>query len=196
MAPLAPLDPLASKRRKMMKFLAYIGPFAVFQVIAILLFALVVMRVRTPKFRVSDGIAIHGLDRKNSPAASFDVNFTAPVRIKNTNFGPYKYDAATVIFTHGGVEVGQAAIPKGKANLKSTKKVNVAVTVNSSAVAGNSSSSLGSELSSGVLTLNSRGRLNGKVELMFIFKKKKSTDMNCSISISMASKAVQSVRCE
>ncbi|KAK4800697.1 hypothetical protein SAY86_021184 [Trapa natans] len=109
------------KRRKRMRLAAYIGAFAVFQVIVILVFALVVMRVKTPKFRVGDGIAIHGLE--------------------------------TV-------------------------------------------SGLGSELKSGVLTLNSGGRLNGKVELMFIFKKKKSADMNCSISINVASKAVQSVTCD
>ncbi|KAK4803229.1 hypothetical protein SAY86_001432 [Trapa natans] len=187
------------KRRKRMKLAAYIGAFAVFQVIVILVFALVVMRVKTPKFRVGNGIAIHGLDTvsgagQSSPAASFDMNFTAPMRIKNANFGPYKYDAATVSFNYGGVEVGQAAIPKGKANMKSTKKVDVAVSVSSSAIAGNSSS-LGSELSSGVLTLNSQGRLNGKVELMLIFKKKKSTDMNCSIAINVASKTVQSLTC-
>ncbi|KAK4802532.1 hypothetical protein SAY86_000735 [Trapa natans] len=190
------MESFQSQEEKQRKRMRLVAAFAVFQVIVILVFALVVMKVKTPKFRVSDDIAIHGLNAvtgagQSSQVASFDVNFTAPVRIKNTNFGPYKYDAATVSFTYGGVEVGQAAIPKGKANLKSTKKVDVAVTVSSSAVAGNSN--LGRELRSGVLTMNSRGRLYGKVELMFIFKKKKSTEMNCSISINVASKAVQSV---
>ncbi|KAK4801867.1 hypothetical protein SAY86_000070 [Trapa natans] len=187
------------KRRKRVKLAAYIAAFAVFQVIVILVFALVVMRVKTPKFRLGDGIAIHGLETVSgsgqSSPASFDMNFTAPVRIKNANFGRYKYDAATLNFTYGGVEVGQAIVPKGKANMKSTKKVDVAVYVSSSAIAGNSSI-LGNELSSGSLTLSSGGKLNGKVELMLVFKKKKSTDMNCTISINVASKAVQSVTCD
>ncbi|PKI50910.1 hypothetical protein CRG98_028640 [Punica granatum] len=170
------------KRQKRMKLAAYIGAFAVFQVIVILVFALVVMKVKTPKFRIGNGIEIQSLTAGTQSSPSFDMSFIAPIRIKNTNFGPYKYDATTV------------AIPKSKANFKSTKKVDVIVSVNSDALT--STSGLGSELNSGLLTLNSQGRMNGKVELMLIFKKKKSTNMNCTMAINVSTKAVQSVSCE
>ncbi|OWM85274.1 hypothetical protein CDL15_Pgr028061 [Punica granatum] len=182
------------KRRKRMKLAAYIGAFAVFQVIVILVFALVVMKVKTPKFRIGNGIKIQSLTTGTQSSPSFDMNFVAPIRIKNTNFGPYKYDATTVNFSYGGVHVGQVTIPKSKANFKSTKKVDVTVSVNSDALT--STSGLGSELNSKVLTLNSRGRLNGKVELMLIFKKKKSTNMNCTMAINVSSKVVQSLTCK
>ncbi|OWM85278.1 uncharacterized protein LOC116203353 [Punica granatum] len=182
------------KRQKRMKLAAYIGAFAVFQVIVILVFALVVMKVKTPKFRIGNGIEIQSLTAGTQSSPSFDMSFIAPIRIKNTNFGPYKYDATTVNFTYGGVQVGQVAIPKSKANFKSTKKVDVIVSVNSDALT--STSGLGSELNSGLLTLNSQGRMNGKVELMLIFKKKKSTNMNCTMAINVSTKAVQSVSCE
>ncbi|PKI56905.1 hypothetical protein CRG98_022734 [Punica granatum] len=48
----------------------------------------------------------------------------------------------------------------------------------------------------GNLTLSSSGRMNGKVELMLIFKKKKSTDMNCTMTIAVASRTVQSLTCK
>ncbi|XP_031390342.1 uncharacterized protein LOC116202851 [Punica granatum] len=182
------------KRRKRMKLAAYIGAFAVFQVIVILVFALVVMKVKTPKFRIGNGIKIQSLTTGTQSSPSFDMNFVAPIRIKNTNFGPYKYDATTVNFSYGGVHVGQVTIPKSKANFKSTKKVDVTVSVNSDALT--STSGLGSELNSKVLTLNSQGRLNGKVELMLIFKKKKSTNMNCTMAINVSSKVVQSLTCK
>ncbi|PKI50909.1 hypothetical protein CRG98_028639 [Punica granatum] len=186
------------KRQKRMKLAAYIGAFAVFQVIVILVFALVVMKVKTPKFRIGNGIEIQSLTAGTQSSPSFDMSFIAPIRIKNTNFGPYKYDATTVNFTYGGVQVGQVVIPKSKANFKSTKKVDVIVSVNSNALT--STSGLGSELNSGlnsgVLTLNSQGRMNGKVELMLIFKKKKSTNMNCTMAINVSTKAVQSLSCK
>lgn len=182
------------KRRKRMKLAAYIGAFAVFQVIVIVVFVLVVMRVKTPKFRIGNGVTIQSLTTGTQSSPSFGINFTAPIRIKNTNFGPYKYDAATVSFTYGGVPVGQVVVPKSKAGFKSTKKVDVTASVSSNAFTSNSS--LASELSSGVLTLTGQGRLDGKVELMFIFKKKKSTDMNCIMAIDVASEAVQSVNCK
>lgn len=182
------------KRRKRMKLAAYIGAFAVFQVIVILVFALVVMKVKTPKFRIGNGIEIESLTTGTQPSPSFDMNFTAPIRIKNTNFGPYKYDAATVNFTYGGVQVGQVTVPKSKANFKSTKKVDVTVSVSSSALT--STSSLGDELNSGVLTLSSQGRLEGKVELMLIFKKKKSANMNCTMEINVQSRTVQTLTCK
>ena len=53
-----------------------------------------------------------------------------------------------------GVPVGQVIIPKGKAGLRSTKKVTVTVNVNSNALP--TTTGLGSELGAGVLTLNSQ----------------------------------------
>ncbi|BFG31825.1 hypothetical protein CerSpe_180990 [Prunus speciosa] len=72
-------------------------------------------------------------------------------------------------------------------------KRNAEVSLNSSAITG---SNLGSELSSGVLTLNSVGRLNGKVAIIFIMKKKKATNMNCTIAFDVAAKALKSLQCK
>ncbi|KAI4376137.1 hypothetical protein MLD38_013928 [Melastoma candidum] len=181
------------KRRKRMKWAVYIAAFTVFQVMVILVFALVVMKVKSPKFRVGE-LQIQSLDTDQA-APSFNMSFVAPIRIKNPNFGPYKYDATMVYFTYGGVVVGHVEIPKSKASFKSTKKINTEVTLDSNVLSGAATSGLGTELSKGVITLRSQGKMNGKVTLMLMFKKKKSTEMDCTMTVDVASKAVKSVEC-
>ncbi|KAF8028566.1 hypothetical protein BT93_E1254 [Corymbia citriodora subsp. variegata] len=118
----------------------------------------------------------------------------APIRVKNTNWGPFKYGASTVDFMYEGSRVGQAAIPKGKANFKSTKKINVNVTLSSTNLPN--TSNLESSLSSGFINLTSQGELRGKVTVMFMFKKKKISQMNCTMAISNSTKEVQSLSCK
>ncbi|XP_048445114.1 uncharacterized protein LOC103927312 [Pyrus x bretschneideri] len=179
------------KRKKRIKLAIYIGIFIVFQIMVITALSLTVMKVKTPKVRLG-GINVQSLNSVPT-TASFDTKFTTQIKVKNTNFGPYKYDAAIITFLYQGAIVGQVSIPKSKAGMLSTKNVDVEVSLSSSAL---SSSSLGSELSSGVLTLNSAAMLTGKVELMFIMKKKKSSTMDCTIAFDLSSKTLQSLKCK
>ncbi|KAF8039418.1 hypothetical protein BT93_B1834 [Corymbia citriodora subsp. variegata] len=182
-----------AKRKKRMKWTIGIVAFVIFQVVQALFFVLVIMKFKSPKFRVAE-FNVQSLTVGTQASPSFDMSFVAPIRIKNTNWGPFKYDASTMNFTYGGVQVGQAIIPKSKANFKSTKKINVNVTLSSANLP--SDSNLGSDLSSGVINLNSQGELRGKVTVMFMFKKKKTSQMNCTMAINTMTKAVQSLSCQ
>ncbi|KAI3422682.1 LEA_2 domain-containing protein [Psidium guajava] len=182
-----------AKRKKRMKWTIGIIAFVIFQVVQALFFVLVIMKFKSPKFRVGE-FDVQTLTVGTQASPSFEMSFVAPIRIKNTNWGPFKYGASTVNFTYGGVQVGQAFIPKSKANFKSTKKIDVPVTLSSSALP--SSSNLGSELSSGIITLNSEGEIKGKITVMFMFKKTKTSQMNCTMAIHTATKEVQSLSCQ
>uniref|UniRef100_A0A2N9HUD8 Late embryogenesis abundant protein LEA-2 subgroup domain-containing protein n=1 Tax=Fagus sylvatica TaxID=28930 RepID=A0A2N9HUD8_FAGSY len=181
------------RRKKRIKLAIYIAAFVVFQTIVITVFALTVMRVKTPKVRLGT-VTFHNVNTSTQTPPNFDLSFTTQVRVKNTNFGPYKYDGTNVTFMYQGVTVGQFTIPKGKAGFRSTKKFSVTVNVNSNALP--STTSLGSELGAGVLTLNSHAKLSGKVELMFVMKKKKSAEMNCNMTIVLSTKEVKALNCE
>ncbi len=181
------------RRKKRIKLAIYIAAFVVFQTIVITVFALTVMRVKTPKVRLGT-VTFHNVNISTQTPPNFDLSFTTQVRVKNTNFGPYKYDGTNVTFMYQGVTVGQFTIPKGKAGFRSTKKFSVTVNVNSNALP--STTSLGSELGAGVLTLNSHAKLSGKVELMFVMKKKKSAEMSCTMTIVLSTKEVQALNCE
>ncbi|XP_050121148.1 late embryogenesis abundant protein At1g64065-like [Malus sylvestris] len=179
------------KRQKRIKLTIYIGIFIVFQIIIITSMSLTVMKVKTPKVRLGN-ISVQDLNSVQA-TPSFDTKFKTQIRVKNTNFGPYKFDASIVTFLYQGVIVGQVAIPMSKAGMLSTKKIEVEVSLSSRAL---SSSNLGREFSSGVLTLNSAANLTGKVELMFIMKKKKSSTMDCTIAFDLSSKTLKSLQCK
>ncbi|BFG31817.1 hypothetical protein CerSpe_180910 [Prunus speciosa] len=181
------------KRQKRIKMAIYISIFVVFQIIVITAMSLTVMKVKTPKFRLGSNINVQSFESVPT-TPSFDMKFTTQIRIKNSaNWGSYKFNAANVTFQYQGETVGVIDIEKGKVGWLSTIKRNAEVSLSSSVLTG---SNLGSELSSGVLTLNSVGRLNGKVAIMFIMKKKKATNMNCTIAFDVAAKTLKSLQCK
>ena len=183
------------KRKKRIKVAIYIAIFVVFQIIVITVFGLVVMRAKSPKLRLSKDFTFQKLETtKSSSTPSFDMSFTAQVRVKNPNWGPYKYDNATATFTSHGATVGQVVIPKGKAGMKGTKKVTVTVSLDSKQIAN--TGDLNGELSAGTLTLTSTAKMMGKVELLLIMKKKKSAEMSCNIVIDVGTKSLKSLQCK
>ncbi|KAK9927102.1 hypothetical protein M0R45_024304 [Rubus argutus] len=78
--------------------------------------------------------------------------------------------------------------------MRSTKKIDVNVSLNTNALPN--SSDLGSDLSSGVLTVTSQVQLKGKVELMLIMKKSKNASMDCTIAFDLSSKKVKTLECK
>ncbi|XP_021801529.1 uncharacterized protein LOC110745712 [Prunus avium] len=180
------------KRKKKIKLAIYITIFVVFQIIVITTMSLTVMKVKTPRFRLGN---INFQSFESVPETpSFDTKFTTQIKIKNSaNWGSYKFNAANITFQYRGTTLAVIDVAKGKAGWLSTIKRNAEVSLNSSRITG---SNLGSELSSGVLTRNSVGRLNGKVAIMFIMKKKKAANMNCTIAFDVAAKTLKSLQCK
>ncbi|XP_052185336.1 uncharacterized protein LOC127796982 [Diospyros lotus] len=180
------------RRQKRMKWLLYIVAFVIFQTGVIVLFSMTVMKFRTPKFRVRE--ATFGAFEVQTSNASFNLRMNAQLGVKNNNFGPYKFDNTTIFFYYNGTQVGRGAVSKSKANFRSTKKLDVAVDlVAPASLAGNSE--LERELSSGILPLTSASKLDGKVTIMFMLKKKKSAEMNCNMEVNTITKQLQNVKC-
>ncbi|XP_075645636.1 late embryogenesis abundant protein At1g64065-like [Castanea sativa] len=182
------------RRKNRIKLAINIAAFLVLQIIVSLVFSLIVTRFRTPKVTLGmTMVTFYNVNTSTTQTSpSFDMSFTTQVRVKNTNFGLYEYDSTNATFMYQGVTVAQVTIPNGKAGLRSTKKVSVTVNVNSNALPSNTS--LTSELSAGFLILNSHAEFSGKVVLMFVMKKK-SAEMNCTMSIDLSTKEVQAMSC-
>ncbi|GMN31865.1 hypothetical protein TIFTF001_003433 [Ficus carica] len=188
------IDTKELKRKKRIKLAIYIAIFTVSQIIVITAFVLVVMRAKSPKLRLSDKFEFKTLTTNSSPSSpSFDMTFTTQVRVKNTNWGPYKFDNTTATFTYDGEPVGEVVIPKGKAGMRSTKKVTVSVSLSSTNL--RNTAKLGSELNRGILTLGSTAKMTGKVKLIFFMKKKKSAKMHCSITLDLPNQTVRTLEC-
>ncbi|KAI8540423.1 hypothetical protein RHMOL_Rhmol09G0262900 [Rhododendron molle] len=178
------------RREKRKKWLLYILAFIIFQSAIIALFTLTIMKVRNPKFRVRSAT----FDTFDVQSTSFNLKGNVQLGIKNTNFGPYKYNNSTVTFYYGDTEIGNAVITKSKAQFRRTKKFNVAVDLSSTNIASNSQ--LATDIGTGLVPLSSQSKLTGKVELMFIFKKKKNVNMNCTMEINTSTKSLQNIMCK
>ena len=92
-----------------------------------------------------------------------------------------------------GKKVGEAFISNGEVKLRSTKVIKVTVEVTSNNISSNSN--LASDMKLGFLTLTGHGRLDGKVYLMKLFKKKKSPQMDCTIEANLENKVIQEWKC-
>ena len=179
------------QRQKRKKLIMYIVAFIIFQTLVIVVMSFTVMKIRTPKYRIrSAEFQSFNYSASNN---SFNMMMNARLRVKNMNFGTFKYDASNIAFYYGDVEVGIAVMPKSKAGWLSSKKFNVLVPLSSSAVQSNSN--LGTDLNSGGLPLTVKSKLSGKVRLMFMFKKKKSTKMNCTFGLNLNTRQIENMKC-
>ncbi|XP_062076004.1 uncharacterized protein LOC133780147 [Humulus lupulus] len=154
------------KRKKRIKLAIYIAIFAVFQIIVITVFGAVIMRAKSPMLRLSNSIEFQ---KCNVSSSSFDITFATQVRVKNSNFGRYKFDNTTAVFTYGSATV---ELPTSAADV------------------------LSREFAAGMLTFSGEARMNGKVELMWIMKKKKSANLNCTVIIDVNEKKLRSLECK
>ncbi|KAK4400904.1 hypothetical protein Sango_1196500 [Sesamum angolense] len=75
-------------KRSSKKCLAYVAAFVVFQTAIILVFALTVMKVRSPKVRFN-AMAVESFssNNNNNNSTSINMRLLAQVTVKNTNFG-------------------------------------------------------------------------------------------------------------
>lgn len=181
------------RRKKRLKCLAYLVAFIAFQSVILLIFGLTIMKVRTPKFRVRsatfDTFDVATLDTN----PSFNIRMIADLGIKNANFGKYKYQNSTVVFFYRGTRVGEAVVARASAKARGTRRFVVAVDLSS---AGVPVEVLANEFRNGaVIPLRGESRLRGKVEIMKVMKKNKSTNMNCTMDINISSRQLQNLLC-
>ncbi|XP_062154491.1 late embryogenesis abundant protein At1g64065-like [Alnus glutinosa] len=183
-----------ARRKRNIKCLAFIVAGVISQTVTTVLFLLLVMRIRNPKLRLGS-VSVESFNLNSSSSSpSFSIKLSAQVTVKNTNFGHFKFDNSTATISYRGTEIGEGAISKERARFRSTKKLNVTVTASSGKASTNSH--LRSDIDSGILQLSSRAKLSGKIHLFFIFKKKKSAEMNCTMELNTKIKAIQNLACK
>lgn len=179
------------------KCCVYILLWVVVQAAIALIVALVVFRVETPRLRLGD-VAVKSLRYVSSPAPSVNATLVANVTIRNTNFGPYGFENGTSISVlYADRPVGEGIpIEAGRAKARHTEKVNVTIEFGSSWLSSDTASkNLSSDLSSGVLQLSTHASLRGKIKVMGIVRRRTS-EMNCTITLNLNSGEVQDVRCK
>ncbi|XP_073064284.1 late embryogenesis abundant protein At1g64065-like [Primulina eburnea] len=189
------------RRRNRKKCFVYVLAFIVLQTCVFLIFGLTIMKVRSPKFRAiflapplwSATFNTFEVATLNTNS-SFSIKMIAELGVKNPNFGKYKYQNSTIEFYYLDMyKVGEAVVPRASAESRSTRKFEVTVDL--------SSTNVPSEVISGqfrsrpIIPLTSQSTVRGKVEIMKLMKKNKSSNMNCTMDINISSKNIENLTC-
>ncbi|XP_047968843.1 late embryogenesis abundant protein At1g64065-like [Salvia hispanica] len=180
------------RRRRRKRCLICLLLLAVFKIAIILPLTLILMQTRTPKFRVTS--AAFGAFAYSAADPSFDITLYAELALKNTNFGRFNFDSTTVYFSYNGAVVGSALVPGWTARARSTRKIRVQVELSSAGLVDRVQ--VKSDLEGGVLPLNSRAALTGEVEVLRVFEREKTAEMDCFIAINLMQTSVGYLSCQ
>ncbi|KAL0318069.1 UNVERIFIED_CONTAM: hypothetical protein Sangu_2221200 [Sesamum angustifolium] len=173
------------------KCLAFTVTAVILQILIIPVFVIVFLRARTPKVRFGSlTVEALTLSSNASTQPSLSMRLNTQLTIKNKNFGGFKFSESAISIVYRGNVVGSGVIPGSGVGARSTKKLNVTVDVES-----NKDPFLSRDLNSGRVTVSSHARLEGRVRLLMIVKKKKTGSMNCTMDVDTRTRAVTNLNC-
>ncbi|XP_047336603.1 late embryogenesis abundant protein At1g64065-like [Impatiens glandulifera] len=178
----------ALRRKRIIRLLRCFIVGAILHIPIVIIFSFTILKVRNPKIQL-ESVAVETLT-VNSSSNSFSMTLNAKITVKNTNFGPFKYDNSTAVLSYREKPVGVVGINGGQAGLRSTKKVDVVITVMSS------EEMIGDDLYSGKVTLTAEATVEGKVVILWFMKKKnKLVGLNCTMDFNIVAKSVDGLLC-
>lgn len=164
--------------------------------VVMLVLGFTVLHVKNPKIRMNS-VTIVGLDRVNSTgllAGNGNLTVVADVSVKNSNVAGFKFeDFNSSVLYHEAV-VGVAEVPGGVVKARKTMRVNVVYEMMVVKLAGDPK--FESDLTAGNLTVRSYTRINGKVNILNIIKRKVTVNMNCSITINVTGRGTAEQDCK
>ncbi|XP_030485346.2 late embryogenesis abundant protein At1g64065-like [Cannabis sativa] len=182
--------------KKSMKRLCYVALLVLLLSMVVLLFTTTIFHVHTPKFLIRS-MTIDELSTKSSKNNAIVMKFEAEIGIKNTNFGKFEFEKASVGFFYRGAHValveGDGFVGEGKVKARSTKKIQFTGEIRTR---NNSILVDDNDIISGFLTLTGKAKLSGTVHLLKLIKRKRSSEMNCTVTINLYEKVVQDINCK
>lgn len=182
------LSPKAITRgRRRIKYCGIAIAVVLLQIVVLGVLCLTLFRFKDPNISL-DSTTVGNLSMGlQSTPTTINMTVNQEIQVKNQNWGGLKYDETVVVLSYGGVTVGQGTIPKGSLKMRKSKKVTVVIEAKIEGI--------GSGDNSGVLGLKSYTKLSGKVSMVGLVKKRRSGEMNCSLSIILATQGIQDFNC-
>ncbi|KAK4435414.1 hypothetical protein Salat_0704800 [Sesamum alatum] len=188
------MNPSRKPQTRSSKCLVYILLALVLQSIALLIFGLVVLRIRTPSLRLS---ALVVKDLHYEPT-SLNMTVVAEVRLHNMNFGRFEFRGGNTTFLYENATVGVTGIYDGRVGSRDKREMNVSVKVMASdhQLSDNSMDFFSRDVDSGLIQLRSFAKLKGQVRLVKIINRETTTVMNCTMALNLTSQAIQGLLCQ
>ncbi|KAG2712190.1 hypothetical protein I3843_04G105400 [Carya illinoinensis] len=183
----------SGKRRKTC-CLAVIGT-TIGIVILIVILAFTVFKAKRP-VTTFDDVGIKDLDFSLDIARrTVDLNVTldVDVSVKNPNKVGFKYSNSTALLNYRGQLVGEAPLIAGDISAGETKHMNLSLTIMADRLLSNTE--IFSDVTSGVLPLNTYIRLSGKVKI-FLFRIHAVSSSSCDYNIHIFNRTVDNQGCK
>ncbi|XP_058203113.1 late embryogenesis abundant protein At1g64065-like [Rhododendron vialii] len=176
--------------KKSNKCLVYFLTLIVILSILVLIFALAILRcVQAPRV-VLNYVSMPNLSKINASTPSLDGTLVAEIDITNNNFGCFVYEDSSIAFLYQNVTVGAANVTGGRVFARETGRVDVTARAISKHLL-KESRNFSRDVGSGLLELRSYAEFVGRVHVVRIFKLRTSKLMNCTMTLHLASKAIQ-----
>ncbi|XP_074352818.1 late embryogenesis abundant protein At1g64065-like [Apium graveolens] len=183
-----------TKLKNRLKYYLFIVALTALETGIILLFALTVLKFKTPNFRVR-AVAVQTLRVGNTSNPYFSIAFKAEFNVKNRNFGHFSYHNTTVYFYYEDVRVGRAFIHKSRVDARSTRKFYISVKLTSSYVSRSSILFL-QDLNAGVLPISMQSKLRGRVTVLKLLKNDRATNLNCNMDVVVKKRQLRNLKCK
>lgn len=181
------------KHGRSSKCFVYLLLFLVLLSIASLAFGLVVLRINAPKLKL-ELVEIKNLKYTAPDFASLNMTMVAQVKIYNQNFGGFTFHNGSTSVVYGNTTLGMTYCKSGLVRGRNSERMTVAVQVKANnGLAENKNFS--SDMGSGLVKLSSYANLRGEIRVLKHFTRRRTSFMNCTMSLNLTSQAVQDLRC-
>ncbi|KAJ7944979.1 Late embryogenesis abundant protein [Quillaja saponaria] len=119
-----------------------------------------------------------------------NITVIAQVSVKNSNAASFKFSNTTTTIYHNGTVVGEGKTPPGIAKARRTLRINVTVEIMPEKILATGG------LSKEALNMSSYTRIDGKVKILNIVKKKVVVKMNCTMEYNITNQEIQTQYCQ
>lgn len=184
------------RRRRCIKCWGCIAATILIQAAVVIILVFTVFRVKDPVIKLN-GFTVDKLELINgttTPGPGVNMSLTADVSVKNPNFASFRYKNTTTTLFYSGTVIGEARGPPGQAKARRTMKMNVTIEIILDSLMSNPS--LLTDISSGILPMNTYSSVPGRVKMLKIIKKHVVVKMNCSVTVNITSRSIQEQKCK
>ncbi|KAM0030096.1 putative Late embryogenesis abundant protein, LEA_2 subgroup [Helianthus debilis subsp. tardiflorus] len=182
------------KHQKTNKSLVYILATIVFISTIFLIFASVFLRVDNPHLRIRtvsiQNFELTNTNNTNSTSHTINmINITmlTEITVDNGNFGRFVFDNCAAVLLYGNATIGGGYVSGGRVGAKNTRSIGVVMRV------GYENLNVSSGMD--VMEVVSYAKMKGRVHVMKIVDRKKTIEMNCTVSFNLTNRSFVSSLC-
>lgn len=160
--------------KKIVRWCGCITALLLICIVIIIVLSFTVYNVQEPEVRMNGVTLINGTFANGGG----NVTLLADISVKNPNHFTFRYGNTTTIVYYHGIEIGESIAPAGKAKARRTMRLNVTMEIMAKRVVDNPKWT--ADLRDQDLDISSYTRMDGKVKILNLFKRKILVELNCT----------------